>query len=55
MSHEDLLKMRRMLVICPLNTVLNWKHETEQWTGHLEIDIDVSSKLMGRIIIKLAL
>ena len=31
-----------MLVIAPLNTVLNWKDEVEKWTSKLDIDIDVS-------------
>ncbi|KAF6036546.1 ATRX [Bugula neritina] len=41
LAHEDKLNLRRMLVIAPLNTVLNWKDEVIKWTEHLEIDIDV--------------
>jgi len=41
-SHEDKLKLKRFLVICPLNTVLNWKREIELWTDDLDIPLDVS-------------
>ncbi|XP_067945444.1 transcriptional regulator ATRX-like [Watersipora subatra] len=41
LTHEDKLNLRRMLVIAPLNTVLNWKDEVEKWTSNLEIDVDV--------------
>ncbi|KAF7255954.1 hypothetical protein EG68_07371 [Paragonimus skrjabini miyazakii] len=29
--HADVLNIRRCLVICPVNTLLNWKHEWEMW------------------------
>ncbi|KAF5400000.1 hypothetical protein PHET_06557 [Paragonimus heterotremus] len=29
--HADVLNVRRCLVICPVNTLLNWKHEWEMW------------------------
>ncbi|KAF6777850.1 hypothetical protein AHF37_02785 [Paragonimus kellicotti] len=29
--HADVLNIHRCLVICPVNTLLNWKHEWEMW------------------------
>ncbi|VDP86350.1 unnamed protein product [Echinostoma caproni] len=31
MSHPDIIRIRTCLVICPVNTLLNWKNEWEIW------------------------
>ncbi|KAA3673964.1 transcriptional regulator ATRX [Paragonimus westermani] len=44
--HADVLNIRRCLVICPVNTLLNWKHEWEMWLpANDQIDIfELASK-----------
>lgn len=44
MTHED-IKMQRVLVVAPLNTVLNWQVEFDKWLSvddRLEVKINVS-------------
>lgn len=44
MTHED-IKMQRVLVVAPLNTVLNWQVEFDKWLSvddRLEVNINVS-------------
>lgn len=44
MIHED-IKMQRVLVVAPLNTVLNWQVEFDKWLSvddRLEVKINVS-------------
>lgn len=44
MTHED-IKMQRVLVVAPLNTVLNWQVEFDKWLSvddRLEVKIYVS-------------
>ncbi|TGZ66706.1 hypothetical protein CRM22_005187 [Opisthorchis felineus] len=45
-SHVDVLKLKSCLIICPVNTLLNWKHEWEHWLPEEEpIDIfELASK-----------
>lgn len=43
-THED-IKMQRVLVVAPLNTVLNWQVEFDKWLSvddRLEVKINVS-------------
>ncbi|KAF8563848.1 hypothetical protein P879_08363 [Paragonimus westermani] len=44
--HADVLNIRRCLVICPVNTLLNWKHEWEMWLpANDQIDVfELASK-----------
>ena len=44
LSYEDKLGIKKVLVICPLNTVLNWKDEVDKWTGGLQIDVNVCAQ-----------
>lgn len=44
MTHED-IKVQRVLVVAPLNTVLNWQVEFDKWLSvddRLEVNINVS-------------
>ena len=44
MTHED-IKMQRVLVVAPLNTVLNWQVEFDKWLSvddRLEVKIYVN-------------
>lgn len=44
MTHED-IEMQRVLVVAPLNTVLNWQVEFDKWLSvddRLEVKINVS-------------
>ena len=35
-------KMSKCLVVCPLNTVLNWVNEFEIWLDDVDFEIEVS-------------
>ncbi|OON13512.1 putative septum site-determining protein MinC, partial [Opisthorchis viverrini] len=45
-SYVDVLNLKSCLIICPVNTLLNWKHEWEHWLPQEEpIDIfELASK-----------
>ncbi|GAA57019.1 transcriptional regulator ATRX [Clonorchis sinensis] len=45
-SYVDVLNLKSCLIICPVNTLLNWKHEWEHWLPEEEpIDIfELASK-----------
>ena len=48
MTHED-IKMQRVLVVAPLNTVLNWQVEFDKWLSvddRLEVKINVSQSYL---------
>ncbi|KAL5011678.1 hypothetical protein ScPMuIL_010229 [Solemya velum] len=40
MQHKELTKINKILVICPLNTVLNWQNEFLTWLEDIEMDDD---------------
>ena len=40
--NDDKTKMTTALVVCPLNTVLNWQNEWTKWLDEEE-QLDVSS------------
>ena len=44
LSNVKLTKMTKCLVVCPLNTVLNWVNEFEIWLDDVDYEIDVSMK-----------
>ena len=51
MTHED-IKMQRVLVVAPLNTVLNWQVEFDKWLSvddRLEVKINVSQAYLTRV------
>lgn len=43
LAHDTLTKVHRVLVVCPLSTVLNWVNEFKMWLkfAERESDIDV--------------
>ncbi|KAJ2951577.1 hypothetical protein O0L34_g13729 [Tuta absoluta] len=41
LTHSDLTTVERVLVVCPLSTVLNWVNEFNMWLKHALTDYDV--------------
>ncbi|XP_041981672.1 transcriptional regulator ATRX homolog isoform X3 [Aricia agestis] len=48
LSHGELTGVRRVLVVCPLSTVLNWVNEFRMWLKHTHNDIDVDVYELSR-------
>ncbi|XP_039279743.1 transcriptional regulator ATRX homolog [Nilaparvata lugens] len=42
LSHQDLTKVRTVLVVCPFSTVLNWYGEFEKWMKEVEENDDLN-------------
>ena len=41
-------KMSKCLVVCPLNTVLNWVNEFEIWLNDVDFEIEVNlTRMIG--------
>ncbi|XP_052741956.1 transcriptional regulator ATRX homolog isoform X1 [Bicyclus anynana] len=41
LTHSELTRVNRVLVVCPLSTVLNWVNEFNMWIEHAESDYEV--------------
>ncbi|XP_047997562.1 transcriptional regulator ATRX homolog isoform X3 [Leguminivora glycinivorella] len=41
LTHSKLTGVKRVLVVCPLSTVLNWVNEFNMWLKHAETDTEV--------------
>ncbi|KAI5643330.1 transcriptional regulator ATRX [Phthorimaea operculella] len=41
LTHSDLTTVERVLVVCPLSTVLNWVNEFNMWLKHADADYEV--------------
>ncbi|XP_063385527.1 transcriptional regulator ATRX homolog, partial [Cydia fagiglandana] len=41
LAHSKLTGVKRVLVVCPLSTVLNWVNEFTMWLKHAETDTEV--------------
>ncbi|CAK1543220.1 unnamed protein product [Leptosia nina] len=48
LTHSDLTSVNRVLVVCPLSTVLNWVNEFKMWLKHAETDYDVEVYELSR-------
>ena len=44
MAHAKKTKLKTCMVVCPLNTVLNWNNEFEKWIDEDMAEIDVSTE-----------
>jgi hypothetical protein len=50
MANEELTKIKTCLVVCPLNTVLNWQNEFEKWLSDDEaMDVSVQGHREGEL------
>ena len=43
LRNYKLTKMSKCLVVCPLNTVLNWVNEFEIWLDDVDFQIEVNT------------
>ncbi|XP_026313758.1 transcriptional regulator ATRX isoform X2 [Hyposmocoma kahamanoa] len=48
LTNSDLTGVNRVLVVCPLSTVLNWVNEFRMWLKHAETDYDVDIYELSR-------
>ncbi|XP_045488405.1 transcriptional regulator ATRX homolog isoform X2 [Pieris rapae] len=48
LTHSDLTNVNRVLVVCPLSTVLNWVNEFKMWLKHSETDYEVDVYELSR-------
>ncbi|CAG9788328.1 unnamed protein product [Diatraea saccharalis] len=48
LTHSDLTTVNRVLVVCPLSTVLNWVNEFKMWLKHSETDYEVDVYELSR-------
>ncbi|XP_068631359.1 transcriptional regulator ATRX homolog isoform X2 [Battus philenor] len=48
LTHSDLTGVNRVLVVCPLSTVLNWVNEFRIWLKHTEKEYDVDVYELSR-------
>ncbi|KAL0829318.1 hypothetical protein ABMA28_004116 [Loxostege sticticalis] len=48
LTHSELTNVHRVLVVCPLSTVLNWVNEFRMWLKHSERDFDVDVYELSR-------
>ncbi|CAG4953235.1 unnamed protein product [Colias eurytheme] len=48
LTHSDLTSVNRVLVVCPLSTVLNWVNEFNMWLKHAETDYEVDVYELSR-------
>ncbi|RVE51323.1 hypothetical protein evm_004003 [Chilo suppressalis] len=48
LTHSDLTTVNRVLVVCPLSTVLNWVNEFNMWLKHSETEYDVDVYELSR-------
>ncbi|XP_047520987.1 transcriptional regulator ATRX homolog isoform X1 [Pieris napi] len=48
LTHSDLTSVNRVLVVCPLSTVLNWVNEFKMWLKHSEADYEVDVYELSR-------
>ncbi|XP_038212790.1 transcriptional regulator ATRX homolog isoform X2 [Zerene cesonia] len=48
LTHSDLTSVNRVLVVCPLSTVLNWVNEFKMWLKHAETDYEVDVYELSR-------
>ncbi|XP_028169324.1 transcriptional regulator ATRX homolog [Ostrinia furnacalis] len=48
LTHSELTSVQRVLVVCPLSTVLNWVNEFRMWLKHAERDYEVDVYELSR-------
>ncbi|KPJ17235.1 Transcriptional regulator ATRX-like [Papilio machaon] len=48
LTHNDLTGVNRVLVVCPLSTVLNWVNEFRMWLKHAERESEVDVYELSR-------
>lgn len=48
LTHSDLTSVNRVLVVCPLSTVLNWVNEFKMWLKFAEIEYEVDVYELSR-------
>ncbi|XP_026730556.1 transcriptional regulator ATRX homolog isoform X3 [Trichoplusia ni] len=48
LTHGSLTNVNRVLVVCPLSTVLNWVNEIRMWLKHAESDFEVDIYELSR-------
>ncbi|CAH0727160.1 unnamed protein product, partial [Brenthis ino] len=48
LTHSALTRVHRVLVVCPLSTVLNWVNEFRIWLKHAHADFDVDVYELSR-------
>ncbi|KAJ0175997.1 hypothetical protein K1T71_008171 [Dendrolimus kikuchii] len=48
LTHGDLTSVNRVLVVCPLSTVLNWVNEFKMWLKHAVTDYEVDVYELSR-------
>lgn len=54
LAHSELTNVRRVLVVCPLSTVLNWVNEFNMWLKHTESDVEVDVYELSRLVVFLS-
>lgn len=50
MTHSDETKVEKVLIICPLSTVLNWVNEFKIWLRHCQTNKDIEIYELSKLV-----